>query len=73
MRVKCIFQCLSYIGTDVFLGELYDVTLLTGIYKNLYWVEIPKRSTMILAPVDYFITLDEQRDELLLSILDEKA
>jgi hypothetical protein len=73
MRVKCIFKSLTYIGNDVFLGEFYDVTLLT-VYKNLYWVDIPKRSTRILAPVDYFITLDEQRDELLCCILDiEKA
>jgi hypothetical protein len=52
-------------------GDWYLDTIINTLFMMLK--QIPNRSIRILVPVDYFITLDEQRDSILLTILDEKA
>ena len=75
MKVICIDDSQIHItGFDIekylFLGKKYEAGQLTGIYSNLYWIELPERTTFgkmprVLVLKEQFITVEEHREQQL--------
>ena len=70
MKVICIDDSQIHItGFDIekylFLGKKYEAGQLTGIYSNLYWIELPERTTRVLVLKEQFITVEEHREQQL--------
>ena len=74
MKVICIDDSqIPITGFDIekylFLGKKYEAGQLTGMYSNLYWIELPEKTTRVLVLKEQFITVEEYRDQQLNKII----